>query len=41
MYLTTPMKVGFVLFAVCLLLGLKMSDILIIVSVHYIAHQLL
>ena len=41
MSLSTPAKVGIVLLIVCLLLGLRIRDILIILGAHYVAHRLL
>jgi len=41
MSLGTPAKVGIVLLLVCLILRLRIRDILIILGAHYAAHQLL
>jgi hypothetical protein len=41
MSLSVPAKVGIVLLIVCLLLGLRIRDTLVILGTHYVAHQLL
>ena len=41
MALSVPMKVGIVLFIVCMILGISLQNTIIICTTHYIAHQIL
>jgi len=41
MELSVPEKVGLVVFATCIFLGLPLETTIIICTVHYIAHQVM